>query len=314
MKHLILLTWLLGLVVGCASKTTTSPKSAPVNPKVGLEFTTPIAPQTLKVMERRGTCPSQAPATTGQSWKPLVMAANACVQSKQWKMVEAIGAHLAQHHHLSPWGPYFLSLAAENRKEYPRALWMIELAIKKAPASGLLTYQQGRLYWISRDQTTAVQSFKKAIELDNRLADAHLVLGQLALIAGQTDEAGKRFQSALDSESRNIAALVGLAEVRLKKNDPKGATAALSQVLLTQPSHYRARLRQAQVLETFEKNFPDALSAYKRLRQLSRDRRLDAAMDIDIEGKIRELEGAVKQAAPNQLSARDPSQAQKGDK
>lgn len=299
------------LAGGCATQEKT--RSGPVtDAKLGLEYAT--VPQSLKTMDSRGDCPRQAGALKGRTWKQYVAGANACIQAGQWKMVETIGQDMAQTHHLVPWGAYYLSLAAEHRGELPRAMWMAELALKKSPGNGLLIYHQGRLYWHNKDQAAALKSFKKATDIDNRLAEAQLVLGQMALLAAQTDEAAKRFQAALNSEPRNVAALFGLAEAKIKKNDGKGANEALAQAILLQPSSYKARVRQAHVLENIEKNFPEALAAYRRIRTMARDKKLDAMVDFDIDSKITQLEGATKEPAANQLSLRDPAKEKKGGK
>jgi tetratricopeptide (TPR) repeat protein len=298
-----------------ARPTVGAPAPAQIDTKIATEYLEPATALAVRGTERRGSgCPRNPPAKT-TAWKTLVAQAGTCVQAGNWKTVETLGAHLSQYHQISPWGPYFLSLAAESRKEFPRALWMIELALKKAPNSGLLTYQQGRIHWLTLDQGAALKSFTRAAELDKKLAEAHLILGQQALVAGNTDEAGKRFQLALAADSRLAAAHWGWAEVCLKKKDLRGAQEALAQAVLHQPSSLSARLRQARVFETLEKNYPEALGAYRQIRHMSRDRRLDAAVDFDIDAKIKEIEGLAKAAsAPNQLSQRDPSQDKKGDK
>lgn len=314
MKHNIWMVLIVLGAVGCAHQTPKSGTTAEVvNPKLGMEFTAQVKPQMMRTMDRSGVCPRQATAVKGQSWRALLASANACVQTGNWKMLELVGTEMAQIQHLSPWGPYYLSLAAESRKEYPRALWMAELALKKAPASGLLVFQQGRIHWLMRDQTTALKSFQRATELEPRLSDAHLVLGQMALVNGDLNEAGKRFQAAIAAESNYVPALLGLGEVRLKKNDIKGASEVLAQAVFSQPSSYRARLRHAQVLESYEKNFPEALNAYRRLRSLERERKLDAAVDFNLENKIRELEGMAKATPQNQLSLREASPGKKGE-
>lgn len=307
--HLALTSILL--LSACAHQEKAATTKVP-DAKLGQEYAT--VPQSLKTMEAKGDCPRQVSALKGKTWKQYVAAANACVKTGQWKTVESIGQDMSRTHHLVPWGPYYLSLAAEHRKEVPRAVWMAELALKKAPNNGLLLYHQGRLFWQAKDQATALKNFKRATELDNRLAEAHLILGQMAMISNQMDEAGKRFQAALATEPRNVAALFGLAEVRIKKNDGKGANEALSQVIFLQPSCYKARVRQAHVLEVLEKNFPEALAAYRRIKTLARDKKLDATVDFNLDSKISQLEGLTKEPAANQLSLREPAKEKKGDK
>lgn len=309
MRNIILYAAVTLIAVGCASSETkkTDAQTKATDMKLGAEFTAPVAPQSIRTADnKRADCPRNIQSIKGKNWRQQVTAGSGCVHAGQWKMVELIGDEMSQSQHLVPWGPYFLSLAAEQRKEFPRALWMIELALKKAPASGLLTYQQGRIYWQTKDQNAALKSFQRATELDKRIADAQLILGQTALINGQVDEAIKRFDLCLEAESRAVPALLGLAEAKIKKNDSKGASEALSQAVFVQPTSYRARIRQAQVLETLEKKFPEALSAYKRIKTLDKEKKLDQMVDVDLDAKIREMEGAAQTPSTNQLSLREP--------
>ncbi len=308
MKKLIFITACLGLI-GCAHQPTTKTTAGD---DLGKEFVSPVVPQSLRMVEtRRGDCPRSINAVKASGWKVQVQAANACVRSGQWSMVEDLGNQLAQAHHLGPWGAYYLSLAAEHRNDLGRAAWMNELALKKAPKNGLLLFQQGRLQWLARDQVAALKSFQAAIDADARLTEAHMILGQQAFLNNDLKTAAIRFQSAVSNEPRHLPALLGVAEVAMKGKDSKVAGEALAQAIFHHPGSFRARLKQAQVFEILEKNFPMALEAYKRMRGLEKERKLDARVDFDLDGKIRQLEGAVKEVSPNQLSQRDPAEEKK---
>lgn len=311
MRYLAILFAGIGML-GCAHQTTTT---SGARDDLGKEFVNAVAPQSLRVVESsRSDCPRSANAVKAATWKVQVKAANACVLSGQWNMVESLGNQLAQTHHLGPWGAYYLGLAAEHRNDLGRAAWMNELALKKAPKNGLLIFQQGRLQWLSRDQAAALKSFQAAIEADPRLTDAHMILGQQALLNNDLKTAATRFQSAVSIEPRHLPALLGVAEVAMKGKDSKVAGEALAQAIFHHPGSFRARLKQAQVFEILEKNFPQALEAYKRMRGMEKEKKLDAQVDFDLEGKIRQLEGAVKEVSPNQLSQRDPAEDKKVEK
>lgn len=291
-------------VVGCASSPTVNRTDAASSPVQGQEYLNKVVPASTRAVEtERSSCPSQSKALAGKAWKQQVAAANACATAGRWNMVELIGARLAETHHMGPWGAYYLSLAAEQKGDMARANWMIELALKKAPSMGLLVYQQARLQWRLRDQASAQKSLLKAADLDPRLVDAQMLLGQMALSRGDAGEAGKRFRLALDTEPRLLPALLGYAEVAIQKKDIKSASESLDQAIFSYPNCTRARLRRAEVLETMEKNLPEALAAYRRVRNLQRERKLDADIEMDLESKIRQLEAQTQQTPnPNQLS------------
>lgn len=319
MKTQILVLILAAFMISCAHSP--KPSEAPTgttagaNPNVGQEFIKGISSQSTRVLDA-GTCPMTAVQIKASAWRDQLKAVNACVLKQRWAMVETLGNQMAQTEQLAPWGAYYLSLAAESRKELPRAMWMVELALKKAPQSGLLVYQQGRLQWVAGDHSAAQKSLVRALVLDKRLVDAQLLLAQMALANNDNTEAGQRFQAALDVEPRYLPALLGSAEVSIRVKDTKGALTALSQAILHVPSSTRARVRQAQVIETMEKNMLEALNAYRRIRTMEREHKLDVAVEMDLDGKIRELEGVVKQqqAPKNELSLREPADNKKGPK
>jgi tetratricopeptide (TPR) repeat protein len=300
-------------MIGCAhSEKAAQPKLTTQN--TDAKYLAGVQANSLRTFERSNICPKQINAVKGQNWQRILTMANGCVQSNQWAMVELIGQYLAEAEHLGPWGAYYLSLAAEQRQEYPRAIWMIELALKKAPQMALLVYQQGRLYWLARNQTAAMTHLKKAADMDNRIADAHLILGQMALSEGNLSEAKKRFQQTLTVEPRLFAALMGMAEIGIRKKDSALAGEYLAQAVFHHPMSSLARVKQAEVFEQLERNFPEALAAYKRLRSLSKESKLDARLNFDVEAKIKSLENTVKEVAPNQLSQREPSSPPKEEK
>ncbi len=303
-------------LAGCAHGSKNNHQSAAVDANQGAEYLKFVGSRSVRVLEGGAQCPLLIKSVKNQNWREQVNVINACVLKKQWRTVEQLANQMATTEHMAPWGAYYLSLAAESRNEMHRAMWMIELALKKAPRSGLLTYQQGRLQWLSGDHSTAKKTLQKAIGMDRKLTDAHLLLGQMALVNNETKEAGQRFQAALAVEPRFLPALLGFAEVAIRSKDTKAAASTLAQAVLIHPQSTQARVRQAQVFETLEKNLPEALTAYRRLKTLERARKLDVAVEIDLDGKIRELESAEqsKNSPKNELSLREPAENKKGPK
>jgi tetratricopeptide (TPR) repeat protein len=293
MRYLVALLMIVSL--GCAHEVARekSEKPAKVDLQKGREFTAVTIPITVDRLSGFTTCPRQIPKADGMDWKAKLAAAGACVRAGQWTMVESFGIQMAEKDHLAPWGAYLLSLSAENRKDYARAFWMVDLALKKAPGSGLLLYQQARLKWLTKDVTAATAGFKKALELDPRLTEAQALLGELAFQANQLGEAANRFQAALGVDPDHLASLLGQAEVQVRQKDFKAAGSYLERAINAYPRSTRARLRLAQIKETFERNFPEALNAYRTLRTLERERKLDAAVGINLERKIQELKGTI---------------------
>ncbi len=55
-----------------------------------------------------------------------------CALLEKWSQLGEVGDQLAKAP-AEPWGAYYLSVSALGLKQYQRAIWMIDLAAKKAP-------------------------------------------------------------------------------------------------------------------------------------------------------------------------------------
>src|SRR5690606_6484211 len=92
-------------------------------------------------------CPPSKSIEVDKSWKSLMEKANGCINKAQWSMVETIGERISEIEPDAPWGSYYMSVASENLGHIERAMWMIDLALKKATNVGVLKYQKGRILW-----------------------------------------------------------------------------------------------------------------------------------------------------------------------
>lgn len=256
---------------------------------------------------RAASCPT-GDAYAKEDWRRVVAYANACVKSANWKQVEEIGNHLAKNAPLTPWGPYYMALAAGTRKDYPRARWMLELALKKAPGEGLFHYEMGRLAWETGDDALAIKEMKTASDMNAALTDAHFVCGQIALRRDDFSEARKMFGKALTNDSRHVAALMGAAQVEIKAKDFGKAEDFLGQVIRQNPRSSKARLALAEVQEMHLKKAADALVTYREIKQLAGQRKLDENVRMNLDEKIQALEKSLSQAnQPSQEAARKPT-------
>ncbi len=244
-------------LLGCASKPaakgTGKVAVAEAKEEVKPTYSEKVGAMTVAEVSSKTKCPKDG-AWNGQDWKKIIPMANACVKAKEWRRVENIGAYLGIHASLTPWGAYYMSLAAGNRKDFPRAIWMMELALKKAPNEGLFHYQMGRMYWEQEDDVNALKSLKLASEKNPDLTDAHWVMGQIALQRGEHPQAEKLLERALDNDPRHWGALMAMASLRTKEKNWDQAESLLSRALRVNPKDTKARQALNQVNEMQAKN------------------------------------------------------------
>ncbi len=304
MRNIILVA-VAGLwLAGCASTPGAEKKADQPVPT----YTEKVTAVNLQEFKPAASCPADGKFESSD-WRKVAGYANACVKAKDWRKVEMIGDYLAKSAHLTPWGAYYMSLAAQARKDYPRATWMLELALKKAPNEGLFHYQLGRLHWENGNDAEALKAMKLASDLNASLTDAHYVTGTIALQKGDNSEAEKRFRKALAVDSKHVGSAMGVATLRMKSGDWAQAESALENAIALAPRSTRARLALAQVREQQLKKFQEALDAYKEIRSLQGQRKLDEAPGVNLDEKISTLEKSVSQASKdNKVSSRKPSQ------
>jgi tetratricopeptide (TPR) repeat protein len=243
-------------------------------------------------------------AGPSKDWRTLLARANTCVNEKNWKTLEVLGNNMARIDIDSPWGVYYLSVAAEANGEMQRALWMIDQAQKKSGGkSALYRYQKGHVLLKMGEIKKGMTEFQAAVALDKRLLEAHMYLADTYYRDLDFGKAGTHYQAVLDGDARNYRALVGLAEVRLQAGDAEESIALYNRAHSVSPRESRPWLRLAFIHETVQKNQELALSAYRNLKS-SLDSGARAKLDFDLNAKIKKLEESIKLArVPAQASS-----------
>lgn len=265
-------------------------------------------------MPRPEQCPANDKSWRKENLKILTTLAGDCARLAKYERVEQIGNLIAQLHHQTPWGPFFLSLAAEGRKEYARALWMIDLAIKKSPRTALLHYQKGRIHWQLAEYPQAVENYNIAVKENPKFADPRLFLAQLAFRDHDFKTAHQHFSAVIDFDSDHIGAVVGLAETKMAMSDAKGAIELYERAVNLSPRNLGYRFKLAELYEKGPKDYARALAIYKRLQSMTSESRKPAEeIPFDLNEKIKSLEKIVSQAdeSAKKVTKSDPSQKKK---
>lgn len=314
LKITILTSTLAALVTGCASSPgIKEDKAAVEKSKAYLEG--------LQLVEagarsaRRSTCAllekSEMPevSTTGPSkkWREMITRGNTCAGEQKFGTLKMLAQQMSEADIDSPWGPYFLSVAAEGEGDLARALWMIDLAQKKAGGkAGLFYYQRGRVLMQMKETARAVDEIEKAVKLEPTLLAGHLYLAQLHHRDQEWDRAEGYYKKVLAQDTRNYHALVGLAEVRLADDSAKEAVELYTRAIELDESQLGPWLRLGWIYENAQKNNEHALGTYKRLKASLDRGTVKGRPDFDLGAKIKALEETIKaQAARATASTKD---------
>lgn len=283
----------------CSTSPTRSPAS---DPTVTSEiFVKQVQIKTIKELDPKDCHSSEL---KNSNWKELLNSASACVSAAKWNQVDLFAKELSERDTSSPWGPYFYALSAENQNQMERAIWMNELALKRAPTTALFYYQKGRLSWKRDSYKESVDSFNRALQLDSNFIDAHLFLGQIHFRDQDYARSARHFQAVLRVRPKDQTALIGLAECHIQLSDAKSALEFLEKGarLYTAESVYL--VRQAYVYEYLLNDAQSAVEIYKKLERGSNEGLYSKKVDVNVNQKIRDLEG--------KLSARSLAGAKQG--
>jgi tetratricopeptide (TPR) repeat protein len=221
------------------------------------------------------------------------------VKEKNYKVLETLATAIARIDIDSPWGAYFLSVSAEGSGDFQRALWMADLAQKKAGGiSGLFSYQKARVLYGLKETNLAMKEVEHAIALDSKLAEGYFFLAQIHDRDLETDLAVKNYQAALNADPKHYGALIYLAELRLQANKADDAASLYAKAIEVRPEQISSWLRLAYIYETVQKNNQLALNTYKGLKSSMDGGAVHGRPDFDLSAKIKALESTVQARVP----------------
>lgn len=236
----------------------------------------------------KADCPKSKKLWKKFSWKLLLRSANACVAADRWKQLSQVANHMAIIQPHSPWGPYYLSLVAEHKGHLDRALWLVDLAQKRAPNLGLLHYQKGRLLWTRKEFSNGINLIETALKRDPNLVEAHLFLGQIYWRDLMPKKAKKHFTKVIKIEKENFVATQALAKISKAMGENGDAIKFFKKAVVMKPNSLDLRLELASLYE--EEDEAQALSTYRLIRGLMRNKRLKGRLEFNLDKKIAGLE------------------------
>ncbi|MCH2532891.1 MAG: hypothetical protein MK008_00445 [Bdellovibrionales bacterium] len=292
MKYLIIL--LLLPLVGCVSTSTkTNEKSEFYVKNINAE----------SIEESGGlfsaSCPKNKTDLKDKDWNTMLEMANDCVKDRSWSTLNLVADKLSIMAPLSPWGPYYLSLYEEQRSNFDKAHWLIDLALKKTPNFGMLYYQKARIHWSQGNKVEAISLTQKSLELDNRIKSAHFFLANIYLSESEYSKALSHYDYLNKKGISNKNVVLGMAESLYRLNKMKQAQPFLKKSLSVKKNNFDLMLMYAESLEATEDTVKEALNMYKDLYKMSQSntkyshKKEHFKMKIDqFDKKIAQLEAA----------------------
>jgi TolA-binding protein len=113
--------------------------------------------------------------------------ANSCLQKKQYRELELASLRLSDLFPDSPWGPFYLSVAASQQHFPDRALWYLKLGQKRMKDT-LLSYEEARQTYLQRPDSNVIAELKK-VDATWALIEEATFVSALALLKQNQCEA-----------------------------------------------------------------------------------------------------------------------------
>ena len=241
---------------------------------------------------KAGRCKS--PVAETKDFSDLSEQANFCARDQKWNEVVKLARKMFEVRPKSPWPAYYMSLAAEAEGARDRALWMIELALRKDARQGIVHFQKSRLLWAGSSYTEAVDTLEEAVKLSPDLVDAHLFLAQVDFRDQIYAKAAQSFLAVQSQRPRNPIALSGLTECRIQARDGMGAMEFAKKAVDAFPEQANFHLREAFIYENLLGLPQQALDVYKRVEKLYTNRKLRGEIRLNLVEKVKSLEDSLR--------------------
>jgi len=162
-----------------------------------------------------------------------------------------------------------LSHALIRQQKFDEAREQIEFALKVAPDYARLYEDLGSLHGMQRQYEDAISAFRRAVQLDPRLATAHKKLAQTLVAVGREDEVDAAFEGFLDHD--RDAALAAAGAEHWREGRFEEAEAALLSALKKNPENIDAMRFLAMVYYDQEKKLLDAEALLRRAISIAPD-------------------------------------------
>ncbi len=164
------------------------------------------------------------------------------------------------------WIDYY-TLLKKSRKSIPE----INKILEKYPDFAFLYYILAQNYIETTEINKAIEACKKAVELDNNLTDAKLLLGKLYLTAGLLPEATKMFENIIQSPDTDESVYIMLARSYVAMGQTKRGIETIQKLIRKDPDSIPAYLYLGSLYAIKLKDYKLALQWYNKALEIEPD-------------------------------------------
>lgn len=165
---------------------------------------------------------------------------------------------------------HLLGLIASQLGKLELAEFYVEKAVTFDAFHGPYRVDLGRIYRAQNRNAEALDSYRKALEMNPKLAAAHTGLGTLLAETGKDEEALGCFGRALALEPADAEAHLGQGMVLQARGQTALAQASLEKAVQLAPENVEAYLQLGQCLHA-QQRLLDAIACYQKAARLKED-------------------------------------------
>ena len=148
-----------------------------------------------------------------------------------------------------------------KRREYDKALEVLDAMTKKQPGKAAHFELRGRVFLARNDLPAARQAFAQALKLDPKLFSVVISLANIDILERKPAQATERLSAAVTANPKNSVALLALAQLRERQGAPVADVKKLLQdAIAASPGVAEPRLRLIE-FGVRKRLFKDALAA-----------------------------------------------------
>lgn len=195
--------------------------------------------------------------------------ANKCVGAKNAGMVERYGMLMTRKDPKSPMGVFYMGLSAEMLNQEEKALWLVELAIKKTGETPYLLYQKARMLAKTGQSAESNADFIKASDLGLKSPELTLMHGVVSFAQGDCFTAIEDFTKLDRKMISQFDLAPAISECQAQKGEFDKAIAFAEQSIPGYARPVDLWLQIGHVHETYRFDSTKAMVAYESALKVS---------------------------------------------
>jgi hypothetical protein len=193
----------------------------------------------------------------------LTLKANVCALQGNWDTAEKLASQMTRNQPQSGLGTYYMSVIADQKNQNDKALWLVELSLKKSQDANFAVYQKARVLYKMKDFAGANKLFLKVYDEKLPAPEVLLMHGVLSYAEGDCFTLIDDF-SKMDAKSiYNNALGPAYAECHAQKGELDKGFALIKSQLGFNANNPDLLLEAAYINEIYKADMPGTIKAYE---------------------------------------------------